>query len=407
MSQKKVAIATLHRERNYGSFLQAYALKKFIDGIGGYNSEVLRIYPAQDSSVGSRLHRALAEGGVKLAVSRFVKKIQSKYFYDRNVRLRNTILGAAADNIAGEEMYGNVSELAGANNLYDIFVAGSDQIWGDSGSDLNAISMYYLKGINKPKISYAPSIGGGANFDRSLVSHIIPLLNEFKHISVRESEGKKFLQEILGGGKPVYQAIDPTLLIPAEEWGYGLKKENESFKYKNEKYIFVYLLGSSNEHRRFIKKFARAKNLKIISFPYLQSRSKADARFADINIYDASPNQCLLYIKNAEYVFTDSFHCTVFSGLFHKEFYVFKKQNHGSSVFENQFARLEDLLELFASRSRYIPRLDINMAELDKIATDWSLLDAKLSTRREECREWLQAALESAANDKNPEEPES
>jgi len=396
MKEKKVAIATLHRERNYGSFFQAYALKKFLDG-SGCHAEVLRIYPAQDSSAGSRLRRALAEGGVKLAVSRFVKKIQSKYFYDRNVRLRNTILGAAADNIAGSEIYGSSGDYARANELYDIFIAGSDQIWGDSGRDLDSVYMYYLKGVTKPKISYAPSIGGGANFDRELTGHIVPLLNEFKHLSVRESEGVKFLREILDG-KPVYHAIDPTLLIPAEEWEDGLKKENESFKYKNEKYIFVYLLGSSSEHRRFTKNFARAKNLKIISFPYLQSRSKADARFADINVYDASPNQCLLYIKNAEYVFTDSFHCTVFSGLFHKEFYVFKKQNHGSSVFENQFARLEDLLDLFASRSRYIPRFDINPAELDKIATDWSLLDTKLSVRREECREWLKSALESARN---------
>lgn len=46
-------------------------------------------------------------------------------------------------------------------------------------------------------------------------------------------------------------------------------------------------------------------------------------------------------INNAEYVFTDSFHCTVFSVLFNKEFTVFRRQQAG---FENMFGRIEDLL---------------------------------------------------------------
>ena len=398
MKEKRAAIITLYCEKNYGSVLQAYALKRFIDGIGNYNSEVLRINPNQYTT-GFRLRRAMSEGGIRLVASKIIKKIYSKFFYNRNISLRNKILESSINNIASEKMYSNSDELISANDLYDIFVAGSDQIWGDSGSDLNAIYMYYLKGIKKPKISYAPSIGGGANFDRSLVHHIVPLLNEFKHISVRESEGKNFFQGILGDGKPVFQAIDPALLLSANEWDDELKKQDIAFKYENDKYIFVYLLGKSNEHRDFVRTFAKSKKMKIISFPYLQMHTKYDAKFADINIFDATPQECLLYIKNAAYVFTDSFHCTIFSGLFHKEFYVFKKENHGKNIFENQFARFEDLLELFTSRERYVPQLDINVAELDKITTDWNLLDTKLSVRRKECREWLQSALDSITND--------
>lgn len=63
--------------------------------------------------------------------------------------------------------------------------------------------------------------------------------------------------------------------------------------------------------------------------------------FNDKDICESGPSEFLRLIDRAKYVFTDSFHCTVFSIIFEQDFTVFRRIQPG---FEKMFDRIEDLL---------------------------------------------------------------
>jgi len=391
---KKVGIVTMtYNTYNYGSYLQGFALKEFINSIGGYDCDILRVNP-DNGAIGSRLERILSKQGIRGLITKITKKIYVKFAKHKGINIRDMIFKEAVEEITAGEIYTRSADFSEVNDLYDIFVAGSDQIWSDSQNNLNAIDIFFLSGINRPKISYAPSIGGGADFNPELVSHIVPLLKEFKNISVRENAGKLFLQKILGDKTPIFHALDPSLLFSSVQWDNLISLKKTCFAHADKAYIFVYLLGHMREHRDLIKKFAALTGLPVISFPHLQTSTytKYDSGFSDIEIFDATPEDFLLYIKNSKYVFTDSFHGALFSGLYHKEFFVFKKDGFGGR-YETQFERIENLLELYGSQNRYISNFAMDAGELNIISSDWEQTDKNIDARRSECQGWLKAAL--------------
>ena len=66
----------------------------------------------------------------------------------------------------------------------------------------------------------------------------------------------------------------------------------------------------------------------------------------------AGPKEFLGLIANAEVVFTSSFHCTIFSILFHKDFYVFEQSFSSKTADINQ--RYIEQLETYGITHRYI-----------------------------------------------------
>lgn len=71
--------------------------------------------------------------------------------------------------------------------------------------------------------------------------------------------------------------------------------------------------------------------------------------FGDLQIKDADPGEFIGLIKNAEYIFTDSFHACVFSVLFKKEFYAFQRDNS-----KKMQGRINTLLHNFNLPDRFI-----------------------------------------------------
>ena len=89
--------------------------------------------------------------------------------------------------------------------------------------------------------------------------------------------------------------------------------------------------------------------MKLVTIPYLVLNNRvADKGFGDIQVSNISPDQLLSLIKHADYVFTDSFHATVFSGLFQKQYFVF-----GRSGFPAMGSRIDSLTKIYASEERF------------------------------------------------------
>jgi hypothetical protein len=107
--------------------------------------------------------------------------------------------------------------------------------------------------------------------------------------------------------------------------------------------IYCYFLGDGVRERNLALEFAKKYHLKVVTIPYLNNHyRKCDIDYGDIRLSKISPNAFLSLIKYANYIFTDSFHGTVFSGIFNRHFVTF-----GRNDFVGMDERIESLLEMF------------------------------------------------------------
>ena len=99
---------------------------------------------------------------------------------------------------------------------------------------------------------------------------------------------------------------------------------------------------------------------------------------------EASPEKFLAYIKNAECVFTSSFHGTALSLVFEKTFYTIK-QNNSSDLSMSSLLEQLGLLDRFIEMSKKPNIITINYKEVME----------KLSMLRQESEKFLLMALKN------------
>lgn len=329
---KKVAIMTLYYcNKNYGGLLQAYALTKTVNKMGYICEQLCWQYvdslkpPIKRSFITKIRKRILKE------IIIFLNKI-----YSSRISLRNNQYEQFQQSIPHSEIKYTRENIEKANEEYDGFIAGSDQVWNMSWYNPE----YFLNFVSKDKykFSYAASMPD-VNISEADKNKVINHLADFNDISVRESNTAEFLTEILN--RKVLNVLDPTLLLSEEEWS-----QVASERPIKQKYIFCYFLGKNPKDRKLVKNFARKTGLKIASFPHLDRVDMVDIGFAKYNFY-VGPKEFLSLIKNAEYVFTDSFHAAVFSNIFKVKHFVFSRQG------QNMDSRVKTLLSMFEQQYRF------------------------------------------------------
>ena len=206
----------------------------------------------------------------------------------------------------------------------ELLICGSDQIWNPH----NISPIFYLSGIgceNSKRISYGASICNPIYKNKFGEQPCVKeWLNKFSAISVRENSGKEIIKDLFGFESEV--VLDPTLLFTGEEW---LKLLNLNNNNNNKtKYLLCYLFNISEKQKKFIEQRAKALKLKVeYGNVLINNNLKTEAW---------SPIDFLNKIRNAEEIITDSFHGTVFSILFHKNFFVFDNgKEKGSDPYYN------------------------------------------------------------------------
>lgn len=208
------------------------------------------------------------------------------------------------------------------NEKYSFFLAGSDQIWNPdfAGND------YYFLDFAEPekRIAFAASIGYETLPDEVLARYA-KYWKQMRYISVREQSAADLIEKATGRKADVF--LDPTMLLTQAEW----KEIEEKPKFQlPEKYILCLFLGDAPENT--VEAYRKGYGMETVRLE--------DKRFSDY--YLTGPAEFIYLIEHAELVLTDSFHCTVFSIIFHKDFFVFKRED--KSV-KNMFTRLENLLD--------------------------------------------------------------
>lgn len=329
---KKIGIISLYyKNRNYGGLLQAYAMVKAINKMG-YNAEQIclernKTYNKDIRKVFNLM--SFVKGSIKNVINCFI---------DPLIELRNRRFKEFEEIIPHSKVYDKDTVIESTRE-YEIFLAGSDQIWNKWWYRPE----YFLEFVPSDlyKFSYSASMPD-INLSEKQKNLIKKHLSDFKSISVRECKTAEFLSELIG--TEVECVVDPTLLLDKDDWN-----EICTEKIIDKEYIFCYFLGRNKSFKKEITKFAKKNKLKIVTLPHLVQLNPEDFFFGDYKLYDVGPEGFISLIKNAEFVFTDSFHAGVFSNLYKTKYYIFNR-NEKNDMNE----RIMTLLKLFNSTHRFI-----------------------------------------------------
>ena len=286
----KCGIVTVYNSENCGSYLQGYAMAKFLQK-NGHEAVFIRQNFGDHSA--SRRNYAIKLAKILLR-GRF---FEAKLAVARRANFRNAI-----------DQYLKV--VKSADGL-DCCVLGSDVIWDVTGGLFrNHYPFFWGTQFHPTRvISYAASIGFSKKADLEKMDFIRNALSLMAAVSVRDEASQELLRPYCD--KDIHLVCDPTYLIDRADYD-AIAKPTEL-----DKFIFLYCYGNlSAADSEAIRAIAKAENLKIITFG-------RDNTWCDMNLpYD--PLLFLSIYDKADYIITNTFHGTVFSSIYEKRFAVVK-----------------------------------------------------------------------------------
>lgn len=351
---KKIGIITFHRADNYGAVLQNYALQQVIksrdfdvETIDYCYKDIDKVYDLRYVKRGDTLKKVINHTLAYILNYRVKKKRKDKFDIFRKSQLSLSTTYTSKEILGGAFV-----------DSYDVIITGSDQVWNPQLVKGEAINVYTLHfQANAKKIAYAASAGGENAFTDMLLSKI----SSIDEISVREKSLQKWIQ---GNGIPAQCVCDPVLLLSKEFWIRKFGKKS-----KNNKYLFLYYVGSEDKIRRkktceLTRKIAKKKKLSI----RCASTINPDTFMVGHNVFSDGPKEFLNEIINADFVIASSFHAVAFSIIFEKQFITVLHENTGS--------RVKDFLEMLNLSDRIAFGYDILKDELPLI--DYNKVNKKL-----------------------------
>lgn len=388
---KKIALVTCYFQHNYGSQLQALATQMICDKLGWAN-ETIKIDGLKPEINRAKykyfLSRIWDINTIKDKMATVKKTIAQKTNpkYATQLQLRDKLFEDFANsrfNLSRD--FHSKIELGVYSLNYSAFIVGSDQLWLPSNISANYYTLNFVpNGNGIKKIAYATSFGITQLPPKQakLAQEFLPKLDT---IMVREESGKQLVKRLIGKDVPV--VCDPTLLFTEEEWAKMLPEQRRI----NEPYVLCYFLGNNPDQRIWTKRFAQETGCKIVQLPNLDEYIKSDDNFADYSLYDIDPLDFVALIRDAQYIMTDSFHCTIFSTLQKKQFFCFRRYQTNSAVSTN--GRLDSLLSSFGLNRRMLTaRENISTCLTDIIDFDLPLI--KIQELRSESIKLLKDAIE-------------
>ncbi|MEA5026332.1 MAG: polysaccharide pyruvyl transferase family protein [Erysipelotrichaceae bacterium] len=382
---KKVGIITsyLDFDKNYGGILQAYALSKQIELLG-YNAVIMPyIYE----------HIPLDKKGNYL-IWRLLRKLKNAILIRDNEikkqrKMNEMMLLFVKENLP---LYRTsrmtISDLEFVSKSFYAFICGSDQVWSTKLQQDHCDPGMFLKFVPRgvKKIAYAPSTGSTIRLKADTASEFNMALSTFNAISVRESAGQKLIKDMTNKDVPI--VLDPTLLLPADEWEKIVKIPEEL----PGKYILVYRFGTLESTYEHIMDIQKETGLQIIELP----SSAISIKDSWNKRYNIDPEAFIGIIKNATLVCTDSFHATVFSILNRTPFITFYRQE--PSIEGNMNCRIDDLLQMTGLTDRLVKPNDKIILE-DLFTIDFKSALEKIDQRRTESLNYLKQALREDNNE--------
>lgn len=385
---KKIALVICYFQHNYGSQLQALATQMICDKLGIEN-ETIRIDGLKPEINKAKyryfLSRIFDINTIKDKMSTVRKLIakRTNAEYKKNLAKRDALFTQFANERFNlSRLYHSKAELGKQAHEYSAFVVGSDQLWLPSNIAADYYTLNFVPDDIK-KVAYATSFGV-SRLPKRQANAAKGFLSRLDDIYVRETSGQKLIKELTG--KDVRIVCDPTLLFSAEEWNAMAPPERRI----KEPYVLCYFLGNNPQHRKWAKQLSDATGCKIVQLMHLDEYIKSDEGVADYPLYEVDSLEFVGLIREAEYVLTDSFHCTIFSTLFRKQFFAFRRYSNDSAVSTN--SRLYSLLGTLGMRERLLTGKE-TIKETTSLFVDWNQVHQRIANLKAESIRLLENAL--------------
>lgn len=286
----KCGIVTVYNSINCGSFLQAYALACAVKKMG---SEAVMIHQCFKGH-SSTLKRHLRRTAKTILTGKFSETIELQ-------KRRANFKKAWKKHL----------EITKSPETVDCFVLGSDVIWDASSAYFGGNHSFFM-GMQFEEgsvISYAPSVGFSTEKDIEKAGYFKEALSNMSSVSVRDKHSLELLTPYCD--KDIELVCDPTYLIDTQDY----KKISKPITLDN--FLFIYCFGAvPSDYASQIKNFAKERGLKTVTFGTVNS-------WCDVQLpYD--PLTFTSLYEKADYIITNTFHGTVFSTIYEKNFAVIK-----------------------------------------------------------------------------------
>lgn len=259
----------------------------------------------------------------------------------------------------------------------DYYFIGSDQIWNPKhtiGFDDIYFGNFKAK-TGAIKASYAAS-AENIEYTSHQIEYLKENIRNFDYVSVREKELEDNIRNVTGR-QDICTVLDPTMLVDP----IVFDEIDHIHPCVGEKFIFFYDIRNCQRFAPKILEHARILGARLVIVSDMPN--KWYKQFAKNNkevIYApcAGPSYFLGGMKYAEFVYTASFHGSVFAILNHKNFYTL-------NLHDDKMTRPTHLLNMLGLSNRLLS-LEDRFADND---IDYKSVDEKLEEQRHFSRKFI------------------
>ena len=300
----KVAVITRHAITNYGSLLQAIATQQLVESLG-YACEVIdyiredETYQNQERTL-LKCKPAFNGNALKRAMYLALRQHASVKSGEKFETMRKKYLYLT-------RWYSNLSQLEQDKPQADVYMTGSDQVWGPvmDGTYDSAYCLSFTNDCDR-RVAFAASFGR-TEFTETIEAHYKKWLSRYHAISVREDSA---VQLLATWGIQAQQVVDPTLVLDHTYW------DTLALPIKEQKYILIYQIGHNKKMDSYAKAAAKRVGLPLVRVSASFHQCVRGGKFK----FCPDIGEFLSYIKNAQCLITDSFHGTAFALNFNTPF---------------------------------------------------------------------------------------
>lgn len=348
----KIGILTLHFSKNFGAVLQCTALIRALNSLGQeavvidyYHESARQYWAVWKSPVQAMKTQYFAYNGNWLrrmlsTVKCGAKTLgENRHYFDR-ARKDKAFHYFISANWQMSKRYFSIDELQADPPGCEGYITGSDQVWNSQATKGKLDDGYLLNfdTADKKRMSYGASIGFTP--DDSFIEELIEKTQHFDAVSVREKSVWNHIEKLCPGYSTL--VLDPTLLHKSDFW----KEYEEKIEGVKQPYALLYRLSHNKEFDLVVNRIKRERKLKIIDI------SPPEVKILGCDNYEnfCSPGAFLWAVHHCTLFVTDSFHGTVFSIIYKKEFY--------SLLRSGMESRVKDLLDVCKLYSRLIEKAE-------------------------------------------------
>lgn len=351
----KIGILTHQYINNYGAFLQAWALREAI-------AELFPNDEVQIIDYVNLKHFIINAGGW----FRFYKNRESFKDWMEKIKLPRTFAKARNQEMVLSKRCFNAKQINALD--FDCIIVGSDEVWNYKDTKGNT-ALKFGEGLTcKNLIAYAPSVGK-TTADESVPEYVIRGIKKFKKISARDDLTEQLVCNITGTAPE--RVLDPTFLAEFPRAELAARKKPYI--------LFYYCENLPCNILNQIFSYAKEHGLAVYG------AGECDKRYSEITV-NLMPFEWVEMFRNAEFVFTGTFHGAVFSILNRRQFKVYLTN-------ESRIKKVTALLEELGIQNRKMDsKFEFDLESM-KNEINYDAVYRVINEKRQSSKQYLKDAI--------------